>query len=1662
MIRRLLKILSLLPFIFFSPTMILALPNFNSISINSDTIGRYEKLELTIDLSAVYNNPFDYNQIWLRCHFTSPSGVVKVVDGFYYQDYLLNPPSGALIPNGDPVWKIRFSPTQIGTWTYEIRCTDGNGTTFSGTYSFVCITSDNHGFIRKNSTNFLLHDDGNTFFPIGENLAWSFTTDGFYVYDRWLDSLAVNGANFIKIIMTPWSFGIEWNNTGLGNYTNRLDIAFWLDWILDKATELGIYMQLCPLIHNEVSTTQNNDWQYSPYNAVNGGPCATTLDFFTNATAKAFYKRKLRYINSRWGYSSQLMAWELFTETDGNGDFNDHHADIDNWLIETGLYLNSYDIADHLITTSYAFLEHDPDMWNNSMIDITLIHQYNPSDLELRLHSMTREYLQTYNKPNSIGEFGISHDPDICIDLDPDGISFHNSLWSTSLSGAFGAGSTWWWDNYIDPQNLYYHFGPVCTFMHSIDLQSGDYHHSSVLCSSDEYLDVVIEPGFQTLFQLAPADYFTVERTGNIIPNANNLSILLYGYMFNSSRNPPHFTVDYAEAGQFSVVTGGTAFLARIKIWIDEVNVLNQVGHANTTYTVDVPAGNHEIFVENTGNGYIEVDKYIFIQYAPVLRSFALQDSSHVLGWFQNRNYNYEYINAYGNPPPVSGGVMNFSGLFNSYYSVDWWNCTTGEVDSTALLATTGGILSVEAPAVLWDGAYKLDYVTSAITAAFTGLPTTICTGDTIFFTDNSTGIITNRLWIFPGGTPPTSILQNPYVKYTHSGTYNVTLNLYNDFDTVTLVKSDYISVDTVPHAPGNIIGPATVCKGSSGITYSVSPVPHATSYIWTLPPGATGSSTTNTILVSFGASAQSGFIRVKGSNNCGVGPVKSKFISVTPLVGNARPISGDASICAGEIHVIYSVSPIPYATQYIWTLPPGAVGSSSSNTISVSYSLTASSGNISVYGTNSCGAGSPSNLWIEVTHLPAAAGSIYGDTIVCQGDINIYYYIDPVANASSYLWTLPSGVHGYSTTNEIYLTFSTPSVCYLISVKAINPCGEGSPSFLGICVAPLPVVLAQPADTTINIFGDAIFEIPFIPMLNYQWQVSNDHGTNWNNLSDNMTYYGSNTSTLQITDAGPEMNEYKYRCMVSGSCGPPEISDPATLYVVPPGWDYKMTSTKHRIMIPLLAHPTINGEPISVNDYIGVFYEDSSGLKCGGLQLWNGLSTVTVSAYGDDPLTPEKDGFMVNEYFHWKLFSQNLNNSFDATPTFIFGPDKFTVNALSSLLKLEAFYYIYHVITLPAGWNGISSYIIPENDSVVNIFDSITDHLVILMDKSKVYWPGQNINTIINWDPFTGYKINVDSSMQVTFKGFFTSGNICYLNTGWNLMPVMSDNPISTLQTDVLSALGDTLTIVKEIAGLGVYWPEQNIFTLLYLMPGLAYQVHVSYDCHIIFPDLDQGLELPENLPTYTAYVPWNTVCSTPVSHVIAIDKEALSVLAPDDILGVFNTTGLCAGMVAIPGSEMNIPLVAFGDDPTTFTAVEGFLENEMFQFRVYRPATDEIFELNAIFDRSLPDAGQFTTDGLSKITDFSPVITKINETAAFGKISIYPNPVSDALLVEISNIEETTTFGIYTSDGHLVGNGYLNPGRSIIKFDTLAEGIYIIEFKNSRQSICKKIIRE
>ncbi|MEM1320161.1 MAG: PKD domain-containing protein [Bacteroidota bacterium] len=75
------------------------------------------------------------------------------------------------------------------------------------------------------------------------------------------------------------------------------------------------------------------------------------------------------------------------------------------------------------------------------------------------------------------------------------------------------------------------------------------------------------------------------------------------------------------------------------------------------------------------------------------------------------------------------------------------------------------------------------------------------CDSLTVQFIDQSTLNVTDWQWTFPGGTPDTSIMQNPTVTYTTPGTYSVTLVVSNLAGSNAVTRTDYITIGGSPTA---------------------------------------------------------------------------------------------------------------------------------------------------------------------------------------------------------------------------------------------------------------------------------------------------------------------------------------------------------------------------------------------------------------------------------------------------------------------------------------------------------------------------------------------------------------------------------------------------------------------------------------------------------------------------------------------------------------------------------------------------------------------------------------------------------------------------------------------------------------------------------------------
>lgn len=95
------------------------------------------------------------------------------------------------------------------------------------------------------------------------------------------------------------------------------------------------------------------------------------------------------------------------------------------------------------------------------------------------------------------------------------------------------------------------------------------------------------------------------------------------------------------------------------------------------------------------------------------------------------------------------------------------------------------------------------------------------------------------------------------------------------------------------------------------------------------------------------------------------------------------------------------------------------------------------------------------------VNFLPAAAGIITGTASVCLGQTGVSYSVTAIANATDYIWTLPSGatIASGANTNNITVDFDATAVSGNITVQGSNDCGVGPVSAdFAVTVNPLPV----------------------------------------------------------------------------------------------------------------------------------------------------------------------------------------------------------------------------------------------------------------------------------------------------------------------------------------------------------------------------------------------------------------------------------------------------------------------------------------------------------------------------------------------------------------------------------------------------------------------------
>jgi hypothetical protein len=339
-------------------------------------------------------------------------------------------------------------------------------------------------FIRvsRRDPRYLEQSDGSPYIPIGLNLIAPPQRDGaagLRQYETWLDKLRASGGNYVRAWLSNEFWDVE--HARSGEYDEAK--AQRIEAMLAMARQRRIRVKMT-LEHFRSIGGGPQQWADKPlHNAANGGTAQSIADFFDGEKSRAQFRKKIEWFAGRFGDRPEVFGWELWNEINAvrGGDYlawtevmlaELHRRFPRNLCMQS---MGSFDSAS--VRPSYR---------RHSLMpanDLAQVHRY--LDLGASLEACkgpvdvlaadaVREILSyAPAKPVILAESGAVEPrhsgPFKLYRTDKEGTLLHDILFAPFFAGAAGCGQIWHWDSYVDPNNLWWHFGRFAEVVSGID-----------------------------------------------------------------------------------------------------------------------------------------------------------------------------------------------------------------------------------------------------------------------------------------------------------------------------------------------------------------------------------------------------------------------------------------------------------------------------------------------------------------------------------------------------------------------------------------------------------------------------------------------------------------------------------------------------------------------------------------------------------------------------------------------------------------------------------------------------------------------------------------------------------------------------------------------------------------------------------------------------------------------------------------------------------------------------------------------------------------------------------------------------------------------------------------------------------------------------------------
>jgi len=348
------------------------------------------------------------------------------------------------------------------------------------------------------------------------------------------------------------------------------------------------------------------------------------------------------------------------------------------------------------------------------------------------------------------------------------------------------------------------------------------------------------------------------------------------------------------------------------------------------------------------------------------------------------------------------GMIVMFGFVFSSGYPV-----TPGAYQTT-FGGATDGFIGVFCPTTCGNFVLNMD---------FAATDTAICPGTAINFTDttpicDTTGVTWQ--WQFPGAVPAQSTNQNPKgITYTSPGIYDVSLIISTPCGNDTLVKSNYIEVQSLSVV--SLGGDTTLCLVAVDSLLLDPSIPGAT-YQW--QNGSTDS-------LFYADTTGTYYVAVTDSNGC----TASDTIEVTFVPALATTFATDTGICSGDSLLLWANGQ-GGTVQYSWS---PTIGLSNPN-IASPVAKPSTTTTYQVIVSNQCEADT-GNITLTVNPLPVFTAQPDNATITKGDSILVNLFPDSL----SYTWLPATGLSDASSSKP--LVFPDQTTTYTVTATDSNGC---------------------------------------------------------------------------------------------------------------------------------------------------------------------------------------------------------------------------------------------------------------------------------------------------------------------------------------------------------------------------------------------------------------------------------------------------------------------------------------------------------------------------------------------------------------------------------------------------------------------------------------------